>query len=203
MKRITGFFLLIMLIALASSSAAVQDQNQILRSDSGQNISEKNLTFVNSVGAFGIKGFNLAEMVRFKTPNPEFTVNKIAVLGYDGYNGTEESVPTEGLISLEIRDKDLNLLYKLADSQIPYFNYISNSTLPVWAYFEVPSVTVADEFFVCFYDRGMVNVGAEMGNSTNNSFLLDQKTRTVFSADIKNKENQTVPLNWQIIASGK
>ena len=124
------------------------------------------------------------------------------LFGFDGYNGSQESAPEERTIALEIRDKDKNLLYKFADSQIPYSNYARNATLLYPLTIEIPQIPVSDEFYVCFYDRGAVAVGCELLNEpSKNSYIYIENE--LLPAVLPESENVSTPLNWLIAVSGR
>jgi hypothetical protein len=88
------------------------------------------------------------------------------------------------------------LLYKFADSQIPYFTHTS----VVLGEFELPPITIEDDFYVCFYDRGAVGVAY---NSTepddNRSYFYNRYTGklTPARAEVEGSK-ELVPLNWLI-----
>ena len=88
-----------------------------------------------------------------------------------------ESIPAERVIALEVRDKDLNLLYKFADSQLPYSNYVRNATKLYPFTIEIPSIPVSDDFYVCFYDRGAIAVAGERLNDNWPEFVPIHRAR--------------------------
>ena len=100
---------------------------------------------------------------------------------------------------LEIRDKDLNLLYKFADAQN---NYFLSDAGPLFGEIEIPTVLVTGDFYVVFYDRGAARIGMETTDSTGKSFLF--MGGQMQPADIPlNETNETVKINWLIEALGK
>ncbi len=106
-------------------------------------------------------------------------------IGWDGFNGSSQSIPAERVIGLEIRDKDLNLLYKFADSQLPYSNYARNATSIYPLTIEIPSIPVSDDFYVCFYDRGAIAIASERLNATSkNSFLFIEPGKQLVAAAV-------------------
>jgi len=132
----------------------------------------------------------------------------VQLYGWDGYNGSAESAPSERVLGLEIRDKDLNLLYKFADSQIPYSNFARNATGIYPITIEVPSVPVSDEFYVCFYDRGAVAVASERLNETsNNSFIYVAdglpSAEKLLPAKLNVNESTVLPINWIMTVVGR
>jgi hypothetical protein len=100
------------------------------------------------------------------------------------------------LIALEVRDKDLNLLYKLTDNQIAYSNFAFNLSNPLIMEIELPSIPVSDDFYVSFYDRGSLGIGYETINETNNkSFILNPAAREIVPAQLPVNDTVT-PVNW-------
>jgi len=185
---------------ISAGADTASSENQVLKSYEG-NLSEKQIVPVDMVSLYGAPGFFFAETVKFKAPKPGWKLNAVQVSGWDGYNGSAETAPANRVIGLEIRDKDLNLLYKFADSQIPYSNYARNFTGVFEMTIEVPSVPVSDEFYVCFYDRGAVAVGSEQLNEmSDNSFVyisegLPSKEK-LLPAKINIDNSTALPINW-------
>jgi CheY-like chemotaxis protein len=131
----------------AMSAGADASANQIINSYEG-NLSQKEVRSLDMLSFFGRSGFFIAEAVKFKAPNPGWKLNSVKLVAWDGFNGTVESIPSSREIGLEVRDKDLNLLYKFADSQLPYSNYAQNATLGYPMTIEVPSIPVSDDFYI-------------------------------------------------------
>lgn len=180
--------------------AANETKGVTIESFSG-NLSEKELGIASMYSLFGPLGTNAGEMVKFKAPKPGWALNEISILAYDGFNGTRESVPRDGIIALEIRDKNLNLLYRYVDSFIPYSNYVYNVTRSKWMNFEVPSIPVSDEFYIAFYDRGNVAVVTEF-NVTGDSYIFDRPVKNPIPAKLPTSANQTAPVNWIMAVTG-
>ena len=139
-----------------------------------------------------------AETVRFTPPSSPWTLTKVQIAGWNGYDN--KTLPTEKLIYLEIRDEDLNLLYQFTDSQIPYFTYPT----PTLADIQVPPITVDGDFYVCFYDRGALGVAY---NSTEiddgRSYIYNRHTGELSPATGQRKGSEEFgPLNWIIRAVG-
>jgi hypothetical protein len=100
---------------------------------------------------------------------------------------------------LEIRDKDLNLLYKFADAQN---NYFLSETGPLFGEIEIPAVPVTGDFYVVFYDRGAAHIVMENNNGTGNSVLF--MGGQILPAERTIQEtNETIKINWLIEAAGK
>jgi hypothetical protein len=191
-------------LSLAGMSAGADaSANQIINSYEG-NLSQKEVRSLDMLSFFGRSGFFIAEAVKFKAPNPGWKLNSVKLVAWDGFNGTVESIPSSREIGLEVRDKDLNLLYKFADSQLPYSNYAQNATLGYPMTIEVPSIPVSDDFYICFYDRGAVAIAFEPLNETSsNSFLYIQPGNLLQPADLPLGENKTLPVNWIMSVTGK
>jgi hypothetical protein len=169
-----------------------------LKQDSGKNISEMNLTLFTITSAFGLEGLNIGEAVKFTAPKAGWKLRAIKVLGWSGFNNTTQTFPSDRNFLLEIRDKDLNLLYRFADAQNGYFL----SQEPVLGEIEIPALPVTGDFYVVFYDRGSMVVVMEQDNGTGNSFLysngiLEPAERTIVET------NETHKINWMIQALGK
>jgi len=187
-------------VGAAADAAAASDQ--ILNSFEG-NLTEKSLAPVDMVSLLGRTGFFVAETVKFKAPKANWKLDSVQLLGWDGFNGTVESVPQERIIGLEIRDKDLKLIYRFADSQLPYTNYAFNATQLYPLTIRVPQVPVSDEFYVCFFDRGAVAVACERLNETSNeSFIYLEPGNQLLPANLPGSNNETLPVNWIMTVSG-
>ncbi len=142
---------------------------------------------------------NIGEAVKFTAPEAGWKLKKVRVAGWSGYNNTTQTFPAERNIMLEIRDKDLNILYKFADAQN---NYFLSRTGPLFGEIEIPALPVTGDFYVVFYDRGAALVGTETSDSTGKSYLF-------MGGEIKpakfpiSETNETIMVNWLIEAAGK
>ncbi len=142
---------------------------------------------------FGI----FAETVRFTPPRTPWTLTKVQVAGWDGFDN--ETLPEERVIALEIRDEDLKLIYQFADSQIPHFS----DTSPALETFELPPLVVNDEFYVCFYSRGAVLVAFNATETGDRSYTYNRITGELLSAKAMTEESEDpVSVNWMIRAVG-
>jgi hypothetical protein len=168
-----------------------------LRGDSGKNYSEINFTLFSSLAEFS--SLEVGEAVKFTAPKAGWKLQKVRVLGWSGYNKSSQSFPADRNIMLEIRDKDLNILYKFADAQN---NYFLSDAGPLFGEIEIPAVPVTGDFYVVFYDRGAAPIGMENINGTGNSFIFINGQ--ILPADRTIQEtNETVKINWLIEAAGK
>lgn len=156
-----------------------------------------NFTLFSSLVEFG--SLNIGEAVKFTAPKAGWKLQKVQIVGWSGFNESSQTFPDDGNIMIEIRDKDLNLLYKFADAQN---NYFLSETGPLFGEIEIPAVTVTGDFYVIFYDRGAARIGMETTDSTGNSFLfMDGQTEP---AEFTIQEtNETIRVNWLIEALGK
>jgi hypothetical protein len=191
------------LTGISAAADAKSPDNQAMNSYEG-NLSQKRIVSIDLLSIMGLPAYFIAEAVKFKAPKPGWKLNSVQILGWDGFNGTMESIPRERIIALEVRDKDLNLLYRFTDSQLPYSNFIRNATQTYPFTVRLPSIPVSDEFYVCFYDRGAIAVASEILNETSkNSFIYIEDGNTLLPANLPLfKENESVPLNWIMTVSG-
>ncbi len=179
--------------ALGQEVLGQEVQQDLLIQDSG------NETTVNLAGIYSSGYLGVAETVKFTPPRPSWTLDEVQILGWDGYeeNGT---LPEEQIISMEIRDENLDLLYRFTDSQLPYFTFIGQPGIGV---IEVPSLAISGDFYVCFYDRGAVDVGIDRTDAEGNSYFFDMQTKELFLAEVGMAgSEELVPVNWIIRAVG-
>lgn len=168
-----------------------------LRVDSGKNYSEMNVTLFSSLVEFG--SLDIGDAVKFTAPKAGWKLQKVRVLGWSGFNESSQTYPADRNIMLEIRDKDLNLLYKFADAQN---NYFLSETGPLFGEIEIPAVPVTGDFYVVFYDRGAAPIGMETSDGTGNSFIF--VNGQILPADRTIQEtNETIKINWLIEAAGE
>jgi hypothetical protein len=197
--------LCLLALSLTGISAAADTQSpasQVIYSYQG-NITDKDIIPVALVSFMGPPAYFVAEAVKFKAPKPGWKLNAVQLLGWDGFNGTVESIPRERIIALEVRDKDLNLLYKFADSQLPYSNFVRNATIIYPFTINIPQIPVSNEFYVCFYDRGAIKVASERLNETSdNSFFYVEEGNQLLPAALPTQENASTPVNWIMAVSG-
>ena len=182
-----------MALYLASPSLAQEIGQDLLIQDSG------NETTVN-VATYRSTGFlRAAEAVKFTPPRPSWTLDAVEIWSLVPYE-ENDTLPEERIISMEIRDESLNLLYRFTDTHLPYF---ANEGQPGIGVIEVPSISINGDFYVCFYDRGAVWVGVDPNEVENNSYFYDMQTGELFSAEIEiNGSEELLPVNWIIRAVG-
>jgi len=194
----------ISLISVSPAVEVITPDDQILYSYEG-NLSEKKIIPLSLLQIYGPPAFFMAEAVKFQAPKDNWKVSAVTLYCLDGFNGSEESIPMERIIAVEIRDKDKKLLYKFADSQFPYSNYARNISSLNPLTIDIPQIPVSDEFYICFYDRGAVLVGCEPLNDTSeNSFVYveDGYKRALLPASLAESEEASTPINWLMEVSG-
>ncbi|MCX6673032.1 MAG: hypothetical protein NTY37_04550 [Methanothrix sp.] len=157
-----------------------------------------NFTIFSTLNQFGTEGLGVGEAVKFTAPKAGWKLQKVRVVGWSGFNNSTQTFPADRNIMLEIRDKDLNLLYKFADSQN---NYFLSETGPLFGEIEIPAVPVTGDFYVVFYDRGVAPIGMETIDSTGNSFLFNRGQIQPAEFPIA-ETNETIKINWLIEAAG-
>jgi hypothetical protein len=189
-------FLNLMGMCLAQS-----DANQtltVLKQDSGTNITKMNLTLYSAGQDWGIDAFSVGEAVKFTAPKSDWKLKQIRVLGWNGFNETTLAVPSPSNFLIEVRDEQLNLLYRLADTQNAYF------TLPVPALIaiDIPALPLTGVFYIIFYDRSTMRVGVEVDNGTGNSYQFNSMNGELIPAEFK-IDNETTKVNWIIRAVGE
>jgi hypothetical protein len=189
-------------LACTSAFADSQSTDELVLYSYEGNITDKNILPVDLLSYIGKPAFFFGEAVRFKAPKANWKIDSVQLYAWDGYDGSNESIPSERLIGLEIRDKDLNLLYKFADSQIPYTNYVRNATGMYPLTIEIPQIPVSDDFYVCFYDRGAIAIASEPLNRTSeNSFLyVDGR---LLNSTLPTSETTVTPVNWIMKVTGR
>ena len=105
---------------------------------------------------------DMGHAVLFTHPGP-FIVNAIYIDGE--YTNESGYVP----FAVELMDENGRLLYKLTDISAAYFptKYGSESTV-----IEIPATKIEGDFYVIFYPRNSVAVGAYVGALDNRSFMV-------------------------------
>jgi len=171
----------------------------VLFQDSGTNISTMNLTLYSSGQDWGINSFDVGEAVKFKAPKADWILKQIRVLGWNGYNETAMTVPSPSNFLIEIRDMDLNLLYRLADTQNAYFTF----SAPAIRGIDVPALPVSDEFYIIFYDRSAMRIGVELENATGNSYIYNSLNGEIIPAEFRIEGEKATQVNWIIRAVGE
>ena len=180
----------------ASGADSTQEQIKTL-TGSELNFSQTNFTLFSSFEVFGSLG--IGEAVKFTAPSSGFKLQKVRILAWSGFNNTTKTYPAERDIMLEIRVKDLNLLYKFADGQN---NYFLSSEGPTFAEIGIPEMKMTGDFYVVFYDRGAAPIGAVEVADSGNSYLFDGAE--TFPAEFVDQDtNETIGYNWVIQTLGE
>lgn len=175
----------------AATSAPVQQENiTVLSQDSGNNISNMNITFTAS------PTYGSAQAVMFTSPKTDWKLQNILIVATDGWNASRKELPSLLPFVIEIRDANLKLLYHFADTQLPYFT--TNEGIGM-ANIEIPDLPLSGDFFVCFYGYGSIVLATELQNATGHSFFFDKPTGQLYSVG----GNPALPVNWLIRLAGR
>ena len=166
----------------------------ILKQDSGTNISEMNITFINS------STYESAQVVKFTVPKPDWKLESVLVMATDGWGADSKQLPSPLPFAIEIRDANLVLLSHFTDVQFSYFTSDNGVRM---ANIEVPAMLMNDDFFVCFYGYKSLRLATELQNATGNSYTFDRLTGNLYMGVLSLKYNQTLPVNWLIRVSGE
>ena len=169
------------------------------KQDSGVNLSKMNMTLYSAATDWGIDAFGVGEAVKFTVPKPGWKLMQVRVAGWNGYNDTTKTIPSANDFLIEIRDKNLNLLYRMSDTQNAYFTF----TAPVLRAIDIPALPLTGDFYVIFYDRGAMVVGMEQQNGTGNSYFYDSLTGDLIPASFKDANSESTKVNWVLRAVGE
>jgi hypothetical protein len=185
-------------IAQNNAGSAVPELT-VLKQDSGVNLSRMNMTLYSAATDWGIDAFGVGEAVKFTAPESGWKLMQVRVAGWNGYNDTTKIIPSANDFLIEIRDKNLELLYRMSDTQNAYFTF----TAPVLRAIDIPALPVTGDFYVIFYDRGAMVMGMEQENGTGNSYFYDSLTSELIPASFKDANNKSTKVNWVIRAVGE
>ena len=159
------------MIAQSTISSSQADEKEIIEYDDGS-----------AEEAISIGYIDLGPAVLFSPPTEPWTLEKVMVVGeYINLSG-------DTVFALEIWDKDYNLLYKLTDYSLAYFN-----TTFKWTEIDIPDMTVTGDFYVCIFDRASIFVGADTDKPAMRSYVVMRNPKSM----AKDEE-----LNWMIRAVG-
>jgi len=204
LKKIVLLMAALCCALLCSSVLAAEKANApkftLLKADSGKNISQMNFSLYSVTDTFGQDGIGIGEAAKFTAPGPNWKLMALQFLGWSGFNETTQRLPLDRNFLVEIRDKDLNLLYKFADAQNLYFGSAKG---PMISGMEIPALPVTGDFYVIFYDRGSMGLGMESAsaNETGKSFFF-MNGQLAPAEFVNKKTNETVDFNWVIRAIG-
>jgi len=194
------YFVTLMSIVMAQNNADSAAPNlTVLKQDSGTNLSKMNMSIYTAMTDLGLDAFGVGEAVRFTAPKPGWKLMQVRIAGWNGYNGTPNSIPQASNFLIEIRDKNLDLLYRMADMQNAYFTF----SAPVLRGIDIPALPVTGDFYVIFYDRGTMVIEREVENGTGNSYFYDSLTGEMIPARFKDENNTSTEVNWVIRAVGE
>ncbi len=193
------YFMTLMSIVMAQNNAGIDVQNlTVLKQDSGTNLSKMNMSIYTALTDLGLDAFGVGEAVKFTAPKPGWKLMQVRIAGWNGYNGTPSSIPQASDFLIEIRDKNLDLLYRMADMQNAYFTF----SAPVLRGIDIPALPVTGDFYVIFYDRGTMVIEREVENGTGNSYFYDSLNGELIPAIFKDENNKSTEVNWVIRAVG-
>jgi len=159
------------MVAQSTISSSQADETEIIKYDDGS-----------AEEAISVGYIDLGPAVLFSPPTEPWTLEKVMVVGeYINLSG-------DTVFALEIWDKDYNLLYKLTDYSLAYFN-----TTFKWTEIDIPDMTVTGDFYVCIFDRASIYVGADTDNPAMRSYVVMRDPKSMAKGE---------GLNWMIRAVG-
>ncbi len=191
------FFTLMGMAVAQNGSASVNSSMTIIKQDTALN--NTNIVLYSAAQDWGVYAYSIGEAVKFTAPKSEWKLKQIQVLGYNGFNETTRTVPASGNFLIEIRDMDLNLLYRLADTQNAYFT----NPLPILRTIDIPALPLTGDFYIIFYDRSTMRIGVELENGTGNSYQYNEMNSDLIPAEFKIDNNESTKVNWVIRAVGE
>jgi len=193
-------FIALMGMAVAQNgSASTNPTMVVLKQDSGTNITNMSLALYSAGQDWGINAFSIGEAVKFTAPKPDWKLKQIRVLGWNGFNETTLAVPSPSNFLIEVRDENLNLLYRLADTQNAYFTLPAPALIAI----DIPALPLTGDFYVMFYDRSTMRIGVELENGTGNSYQYNSMYSDLIPAQFKIDNNESTKVNWVIRAVGE
>jgi hypothetical protein len=193
-------FLALMGMAVAQNGAASANPSMIvLKQDSGTNITNMDLTLYSAGQDWGINAFSIGEAVKFTAPKPGWNLKQIRVLGWNGFNETTLAIPSPSNFLIEVRDENLNLLYRLADTQNAYFTLAAPALIAI----DIPALALTGDFYIIFYDRSTMRIGVELENGTGYSYQYNSMNSELIPAEFKIDNNESTKVNWVIRAVGE
>jgi len=184
-------------MAIAQNSAS--PSMSVLKQDSGTNITNMSLTLYSVGQDWGINAFSVGEAVKFTAPKPDWKLKQIRVLGWNGFNETTMAVPSPSNFLIEVRDENLNLLYRLADTQNAYFTLPTPALIPI----DIPALPLTGDFYIIFYDRTTMRIGVELENGTGNSYQYNSIYGELIPAEFRIENNESTKVNWVVRAVGE
>jgi hypothetical protein len=196
------FLALLGTVAAQSNVAIANKSMTVLTQDSGTNITKMNITMYTTGkdwDYWGLNTFRIGDAVKFTAPKPDWKLKQIRVLGWNGFNETTMNVPSPSNFLIEIRDENLNLLYRLADTQNAYFTLPAPALIAI----DIPALPLTGVFYIIFYDRSTMTIGMEDEKGTGNSYFYDSGYNELVPLQFKNDNNESINANWVIRAVGE
>jgi len=193
-------FIALMGMAVAQNGSTGANKTMVvLKQDSGTNITNMSMALYSAGQDWGINAFSVGEAVKFTAPEPDWKLKQIRVLGWNGFNETTMAVPSPSNFLIEVRDENLNLLYRLADTQNAYFTLPAPALIAI----DVPALPLTGDFYIIFYDRSTMRIGVELENGTGNSYQYNSMYSELIPAQFKIDNNESTKVNWIIRAVGE
>jgi hypothetical protein len=171
---------------------------QIPQSGGGFSTLNSNMSSIQSLASFGWNPNIVGAAVKFSPLKAGWSLKKVQVVGWNIFDPKNETHPEDKSFALEIRDSNLNLLYKMIDSRLTYFQ----SGEPSLATIEMPAISIKGDFYVIFYDRGGVDLGTNVTKAQDKSYFYNSLAEQMLPAQIT-LSNETASLNWIIRAVGE
>jgi hypothetical protein len=199
MILLVSAFCLLALMGMAIAQNSASPSMSVLKQDSGTNITNMSLTLYSVGQDWGINAFSVGEAVKFTAPKPDWKLKQIRVLGWNGFNETTMAVPSPSNFLIEVRDENLNLLYRLADTQNAYFTLPTPALIPI----DIPALPLTGDFYIIFYDRTTMRIGVELENGTGNSYQYNSIYGELIPAEFRIENNESTKVNWVIRAVGE
>ena len=141
--------------------------------------------------SYTIGQIDFGHAVLFRPQTKPWTLDKVEIAGeYINLSG-------DRIFALEIWDNDSNLLYKLTDYSLAYFNTTSE-----WTEIDIPDINMTDDFYVCIFERGSIAIGADIDKPAKRSFWVRRCPKELGYAMYNSEEGTKKPFNWMIRAVG-
>lgn len=193
-------FIALMGMAVAQNGSTGANKTMVvLKQDSGTNITNMSMALYSAGQDWGINAFSVGEAVKFTAPEPDWKLKQIRVLGWNGFNETTMAVPSPSNFLIEVRDENLNLLYRLADTQNAYFTLPAPALIAI----DIPALPLTGDFYIIFYDRSTMRIGVELENGTGNSYQYNSMYSELIPAQFIIDNNESTKVNWIIRAVGE
>jgi hypothetical protein len=134
-------------------------------------------------------GEGIGHTILFESPSDDWNLSSVAVYGkLDPENASN-------IFVLEIWDNDLNVISKVTDRADAFFGEEFG-----WAVVDVPDVRVSGLFLVSLYEFGEIYIGADIGHTTNRSFISKRNPNRILAGNLG--AYQQSETEWMIRATG-